>query len=270
MYQGGVPCEISSVPVLAPTLCLEFPIFLEHAGFLVRYLSLNSTWTSRDILSDHFEFCSDPSSGTLGLFVKVVGGDGGPTELAIFIDVQKILGHISKLPPQVSEVTIPWPFWGEDATRWVDLGGRPPNHPSSIHGSRFTMAYRELEPQLVVADFNPLCVRRFKNRKSHRYYQVCPEEVGNWDDFRRGIWPCLDEVLEERKMMVVNVEENTPTVMTGFSRDPIVSRLPFRLAIVGGPTFVYNEWIIDGNNLVGSKVDREARTEHLTVHRISY
>ncbi|KAG8681525.1 hypothetical protein FRC09_017423, partial [Ceratobasidium sp. 395] len=264
---SDAPCEISSFPVLVPVLCFEFPVFLEHAGLLLRHLSgFKSAWGLSD---NRYEFCSDPSCGTLGLFVKFVGGIGEPTELAIFIDVQKMLGHIPKVPPQAPTTIIPWSLWGEYATRWVDLGGRPLSHTSCMDGSRFTISYHEHKSQLVVADFNPLCVRRFKNRESNRYYQVCSEDLGP-DIFRKGIWPCLNEGLEERKMMVVNVEENTPTIMTGFSRDPIISRLPYRLTIVRGPTFSYDEWIVDGNNLIGSKIDREAETEHLMVHRVSH
>ncbi|KAG8728454.1 hypothetical protein FRC12_021743 [Ceratobasidium sp. 428] len=126
-----------------------------------------------------------------------------------------------------------------------------------MHGSRFVMLYKHARgrpvPYHFIADFNPLVVKRYRNRESD---SSRPRAV-DMDDrtLREGIWPHeLKHDFMEQEIAVINVGEDMPTVITDIGKEPIVSRLPYRLGIVGDLLVQYDDWIIDGNRLIGTKV----------------
>ncbi|KAG8769353.1 hypothetical protein FRC12_005012 [Ceratobasidium sp. 428] len=177
--------------------------------------------------------------------------------------------HLANVLPHTTQ-SIPWNKWGEDSTRWI---WRLDNFSSGVnmHGSRFVMSLeRTLEEQQwyhFVADFNPLVIKRHENRESEkgRLRAVDPDD----HTCREGVWlQEFEHDLEERGMMVINVGEDTPTVMTGIGQELIVSRLPYRLIIFGEPFAAYTGWVIDGNRLVGIKRDFTTETEQFVVHYI--
>ncbi|KAG8736885.1 hypothetical protein FRC10_008778, partial [Ceratobasidium sp. 414] len=169
-------------------------------------------------------------------------------DFTIFVDVQRILHHLPRTPT----VAVAWQTWGEDATRWIEAPRLSSYSIPSFYGSRFVTGQctsDDHQIQLVVADFNPMLVKKINARES----------VGSSLDhmknksLKHNTWPQLAPNLEERRMLVDCVDEETPTVVEGFTETPIVSRLPYRVAVVGGPSVTHQDWMIDENRLIRLK-----------------
>ncbi|KAG8680866.1 hypothetical protein FRC09_017908, partial [Ceratobasidium sp. 395] len=125
---------------------------------------------------------------------------------------------------------------------------------SKIYGSRLVTA-RQPEDDgftgLVVADFNPVLARRSKLRDLDREGLYLPDK--GCDTATDGEWSYLETDPETRRIVVDYVDETRPTVLEGVSKDPIISRLPYRVTVVGEPPVAFDDWMIDGNRLVGIK-----------------
>ncbi|KAG9123026.1 hypothetical protein FRC07_000341 [Ceratobasidium sp. 392] len=121
----------------------------------------------------------------------------------------------------------------------------------------------------MVADFNTTLVRRFKARESERYkiFQASKQT----DIMADGFWPYITQEQQPKEwdMVVTIAEENTPTITRDLAVTPIVSKLPYRLATVAGPSVSYCDWMIDGNRLIGIKATHGSASDHFVVHYIN-
>ncbi|KAG9081930.1 hypothetical protein FRC06_005321 [Ceratobasidium sp. 370] len=137
---------------------------------------------------------------------------------------------------------------------------------AEMTGSRERTGYRG-QAQLVVADFNRALVKKFSVRESIRND---PEVMKNEGLTRNG-WPQFTPYLSERRMIVDIVDEEIPSVVESFTETPIISRLPYRVAVVSGPSLAkYRRWMIGDNRLIGftRTFPDDTNHEHLAVHYI--
>ncbi|KAG9075246.1 hypothetical protein FRC06_010191 [Ceratobasidium sp. 370] len=187
----------------------------------------------------------------------------------IFVDVQRVLHRLPRASPQTPAEPLPWQAWGEHATRWIETRRRTGRGMCGFHGSRFVTGQPtgfDGRAQLIVADFNRALVQKFGARESIKN----SAEVTNSDGLTRNGWPQLTPDRNEQ-MVVDTVDEETPTVVEGFTETPIISRLPYRVAVVSGPSLaIYHGWTIDDDRLVGftRTLPDDNIHEHLAVHYI--
>ncbi|KAG8773185.1 hypothetical protein FRC12_002663 [Ceratobasidium sp. 428] len=250
--------DVSKAPVLAPALALEFPRFKPNLTIRAERFRALSTSAPTNTTPGQ-KFTPIPSCQTLNLTMRAwkVGDRVQPTNYAIFIDVRRILHHLSQVPSQALTNSLPWSTWGEIATRWIKC--YDPAYPiSKTHGSRFVTTRRLVREddfigQLVVADFNPMLARRSNTCDLDQTGFYSPG-TGH-DATTSGEWPNLESNPGARSMIVDYVDESRPTILDDISEDPIVSRLPYRVTVVDGPAVAkFNDWMIDGNRLIGVKV----------------
>ncbi|KAG8762540.1 hypothetical protein FRC12_008970 [Ceratobasidium sp. 428] len=250
--------NISKGHVLAPALALEFPRPKPNITLRVERFQALPASAPTDTTPGQ-KFTPVPSCQTLNLTMRAskIRSRVQPTDYAIFIDVRRILHHLSHVPSQAPTDPLPWSAWGEAATRWNSLCDTA--YPiSKTHGSRFVTTRRLVQEddfikQLVVADFNPLLVRRSKTCDLDQTGLYSPGT--GYDATTSGEWPNLESNPGARSMIVDYVDESRPTILDDISEVPIISRLPYRVTVVGGPTVAkFDDWMIDGNRLVGVKV----------------
>ncbi|KAG8764265.1 hypothetical protein FRC12_008207 [Ceratobasidium sp. 428] len=253
--EGSNVFDVSKGSIPAPALALEFPklgpdMTVTAARFRA-HSSGASTSTQKLI----------PSSlgQTLCLTIRTLRLIHFPAPRAnyvIFLDLRRILHHLPQDLSQAQANSLPWSAWGEAATRWNRISDHEPAYPlSKTHGSRYVMARRVEDDgpftELVVADFNPVRARRSKMYDTDQKRLYLPEE--NCDATTSGEWPYLKSN-PGTKIVVDYVDESRPTVTDGVSDNPIVSRLPYRVTVVSGPAVAFDDWMIDGNRLIGIKV----------------
>ncbi|KAG9084644.1 hypothetical protein FRC06_003963 [Ceratobasidium sp. 370] len=248
-WQDNNVCDVSACPRISPALDLKFPTFQPGTGISIYLFGARSAPPLGKVAPCRSKFVPDPWCQVLGLTMRVFR-DRTYQEFIIFVDAQRILHHLPRASPQTSTEPLPWEAWGEYATRWIEV--RLIRHTMyGFHGPRFvTGQYLDGDAQLIVADFNPVLFKRLNARELARN----SPEVTKDKALTHDGWPRLTPDLQERRMVVENVDEGTPTVVEGYTETPIMSRLPYRVAVVGGPSIAYDDWMIDGNRLIGLEV----------------
>ncbi|KAG9092058.1 hypothetical protein FS749_016022 [Ceratobasidium sp. UAMH 11750] len=240
--------DISTCPTLSPAFELRFPAFKTGAGILVSRFRACSAPLPGNVTACSSKFVPDPWCQMLGLTMVVYDGSA-ERDFIIFIDVQKVLHRLPQASPQKPAGSHPWQTWGENATRWIEVYDLPIHLICGFHGSRFVTGHStsdDYRTQLVVADFNPVLIKKARAHDNLAFPK-------NKSSTRGGTWPRLSPIPEKWRMLVDNVDEETPTVIEGFSETPIVSRLPYRVTVVGGPSVEDSDWMIEGNRLIELK-----------------
>ncbi|KAG8723616.1 hypothetical protein FRC09_002533 [Ceratobasidium sp. 395] len=260
--------DVSSYVPLVPAYSLEFPTLMDGLFFVPSTIEVYSGSVSSDFSPKRSKFRPDPSYGTLCLDLELVGRFQD-NSFIVFLDAQRIRDYVENISPYTTQL-IPWDHWGENATRWIRRHNTFGSQ-SNMHGSRFVMLYQharaEPVPYHFIADFNPLVVKRYRNRQSdsNRLRAVGIDD----HTFREGIWPHkFKHGFMEQEIAVINVGEDMPTVIADIGKEPIYSRLPYRLNLVGDLLVHYDNWIIDGNRLIGTKRDYAGEIERLVAHYI--
>ncbi|KAG9077046.1 hypothetical protein FS749_011116 [Ceratobasidium sp. UAMH 11750] len=189
--------------------------------------------------------------------------------LGLFIGREAI--RRSVLQPSTSTcepLELGWDQWGEDITRWVDVGKMPGLLPA-VHGSRYVQLVRqEHSPRawLQVLDFSPAAVysnltpanddtsefRHFDSvriREASTSYEQLNATLANAD----GRAPAGSVIIEK-----FGYDRPTALDIPGAFLHRVVSRLPYRCATRVEPMHAGSEWTIDGDLLLEVKEGAES------------
>ncbi|CAE6535258.1 unnamed protein product [Rhizoctonia solani] len=207
-------------------------------------------------------------------------------KLQIFIDSGPLLRYLFEFAGEEDDAVIPWETWGIHATRWF-LCDREAYDSLWTHGSRFVRVRSgedsaSMLHNLSVFDFHPPTVRRHgpcesehspatdltaKNEETLRNLVL----KGSGLDVAHILRPESNTTADANtpQLLIKTIYSSMPTViMKGFS-SPVESRLPYR--VVTRTKFVTGceEWVIDGNHVIGmSPLHRSDILDRLLVYKL--
>ncbi|KAF8601443.1 hypothetical protein BDV93DRAFT_558521 [Ceratobasidium sp. AG-I] len=228
---------------LKPCFTFGFPI-MNSAFADAKYF--NPIWASGGACKLHSacsRFVPDPSCEVLRIVIYV----SPLPPVQVLISKVQLLSHIARAKRNLdsSTVGLPWQDWGERATRWIEAEDLPGKQ--TIHGTRWVRLFEGASQCIRVLEFHSPTVRRFPSsvtagrvRKPKGNEQL-PSLMKTWSES------------EETAHVYTVVEPgilNSPMFC-----DPVVSRLPYRVAMLPGPVVLaQQDWRINGQHIVGTPV----------------
>lgn len=248
-----------------PTLRLGFPPLGLNTWALTTDFLLRAAPVSSHTTLDSPELLPRPGCRTLSLSMRLLIGETSPTFL-IFVDSGKLLDHLAQAQSKRQDF-IPWEVWGEHSTRWIRYSSDPNPWINWVHGTRYVLGRQVVDeqpevegnPYIAVADFHGPTIRRFKTRRMENYIVLPSDDMHRSEVIRDGQWAFFgnygssQRVLEDGMLAVDIVDEDTPTIINDLGPTPIISRLPYRLAVARPVQSVRGckDWMIDDNRIIG-------------------
>ncbi|CAE6508345.1 unnamed protein product [Rhizoctonia solani] len=197
-------------------------------------------------------------------------------ELQVCISAGPLLRYLFEYAGEVDTIVIPWATWGTKTTRWF-LRDQGPYNSLWTYGSRFVRAGSDVDPistlyDLLVFDFHPPTVKRHgpleliyppttdltaKDEAKLRKLVLEGNVLAVAHVLRSGLSTSSATDANPPQVLSKTIHSDLPTVITeGFSA-PVESRLPYRVVI--RPKFVpeCEEWLIDGNYVIGMSPSRD-------------
>jgi hypothetical protein len=215
-------------------------------------------------------FLADPQGGVIHLSVGLSGPIGTPDEervafiphIGLFISRALLLATVSQPKYHGCEaVDLHWNQWGENITRWLDLG-ETPGLLTSVHGSRVVRLVRR-HPSgaawLQVLDFNSFTARRHPpadSTSSPVDKQPRQMRIGNSSTLFERLSDTLShtrlEASRPNSVMIECFGDEYPTIIDipGAFLHDFVSRLPYRCATHVAHYNPNSEWTLDGEHLL--------------------
>ncbi|KAH7337152.1 hypothetical protein B0J17DRAFT_629739 [Rhizoctonia solani] len=227
---------------LEETLRFEFPILFPNVFILATDFLVRAAPVSDCALHHTPDFVPDYTCRTISLSIRIISA-GSPASLLIFVDSGMLLEHLKRAKVEGLR-SVPWTTWGEYSTRWIYYMSEPNPWINWLQGTRYVLGRQVIDAQnhaednnyIAIADFHLPTIRRFAARNKDYYSLPLPEyEIKRREVIGTGQWAYFGNYsnrnLEAGALAVDIVDADTPTVLRGLSEDPIISRLPYRLAV---------------------------------------
>ncbi|KAH7345506.1 hypothetical protein B0J17DRAFT_764149 [Rhizoctonia solani] len=191
-------------------------------------------------------------------------------QLRVFIDAKLLLHYLLEFRGEMDTITVPWTKWGIQTTRWFLCDQEIFYWLYWTSGSRYisvTERPGSTLHDLSILDFHRPTVRRHDSSLldySLASYQTTEYEEESSKIVLEGKGLIFSDCLSldpsplpgstpaSLTLLAKIVDSSTPTIIKkGFSV-PVESRLPYR--VVTKPKFVpkCQDWLIDGNHIVGT------------------
>ncbi|KAH7338728.1 hypothetical protein B0J17DRAFT_658242, partial [Rhizoctonia solani] len=138
-----------------------------------------------------------------------------------------------------------WDEWGEDATRWfenISFETCWTPGPQCLEVTRSD----DRTFRLSTFNFHPAVIRRYLS-------QLSSKSTG----YR-------SRVVNRVKV----IDKDTPTIIHGLFRRPIMSRLPYMVVTKGWNGPAWHRWVIDGEHIVGIDTIWGKKGTHISVYKL--
>ncbi|KAG9121182.1 hypothetical protein FRC07_002978, partial [Ceratobasidium sp. 392] len=222
---------------------------------------------ARDSYQPGQAFLPDPETGIIYLSIGLNGPpsasspDGHMLHLGLFIGREALRRNLLALGGSSCDpVELGWSQWGEEVTRWIDMGAMP-GLLATVHGSRCVQLVRqERSPKawLQVLDFSPAAVCRNTpaNESARSDLGRIYEDSSSYEQLNI-ILADANKRTSAGSVLVERYGYDRPTVldMPGAFLHRVVSRLPYRCTTRIEPVDADSEWTIDGDLLFEIKVE---------------
>ncbi|CUA76616.1 phosphoenolpyruvate synthase/pyruvate phosphate dikinase [Rhizoctonia solani] len=247
-------------PVSQPILRLEFPKIKETFTISRNRLLLQSKPTPGRILYAKSAGFACPYAITLGMTFslrlrEVNSRRANPPFFRVFLDGKFLLDQLRNNTYTETKI-LPWSMWGTNATRWFLDPMSPEYWISWMSGSRFIASTPDRSNHFVF-DFSSPAIGRFQDR-----FPELRTSGGESGLTHRYLNPGLSQLAMEASpgVSAITVGADNPSLIDpdndiGFD-EPIVSRLPYRLAFrdSGRTNLNYDALQISGDYVVGVSV----------------
>ncbi|KAG8771489.1 hypothetical protein FRC12_003582 [Ceratobasidium sp. 428] len=270
--------DISTFPKLSPAFTFHFPKLRPLSRVSVRRFLLQSDYGAGVCFATSVPF-TNLRAMTLGLTMTLIL-EGSQYMLRIFVDVCQLFEHIERGKRQ-SISKLSWNEWGDLATRWFKVDSELSHWICWIFGSRYIS---NAERYLSVIDFHSPTVRRHAGRSRGAYF--LPQRSANFLEKMNGRintgylpiipgggmesmgsgWP--DEVAACNDLVVVVCVTSEEVTSMPYFEEPVVSRLPYRMATRVQAVNVREDWLISGTQLIGIDYGFSSNSNYVTVYTI--
>ncbi|KAF8598515.1 hypothetical protein BDV93DRAFT_593982 [Ceratobasidium sp. AG-I] len=191
-------------------------------------------------------FVPDPSCEILRIALfNVTEGGTSSTPFQVLVSKTQLLSHIAsaKAKPENSAVVLSWKDWGERATRWIETEGSTAKR--TIHGTRWVRLPEDGPQCINLLEFHGPTVRRFLPSSNAR-----PTRKPEGDEELPSLMKTWSESEEATRVHTVVKPGILETPVFAY---PIVSRLPYRVAISPNPVVLTGQdWRINGEHIIGT------------------
>ncbi|CUA77152.1 Ubiquitin carboxyl-terminal hydrolase 28 [Rhizoctonia solani] len=271
--------RLSDVLISQPTLLLEFPQFkkssgLSEMGFFLRSQPApgramhigSATFACSHAMTLSMTFSPDEDAENWGYHPYY----------RVFIDGKFLHDQIRNNLGDMTRI-LPWSAYGERATRWFVAPEEPGHWICWMSGSRFITSLPQ-HPNYCIFDFSPPIVHRFRDR----FTELNPATHDHTDDFFTDDASFKDLTLlgndihhfsvdppAGHKFFAFTVDEDKPSIIgTDYLdfEEPIISRLPYRVAFRTDAKGNHGGWQINGDCVVG--ISSRGDSENLTIYRV--
>lgn len=195
-------------------------------------------------------FIPDSSCEVLRIvLLTVTESRASSTPFQVLVSKAQLLSHIarSKVGPENGPVVLLWQDWGEEATRWIESDGPPAKR--MVHGTRWVRLPEDGPRCITLLEFHGPTVRRFSSSSTARHIRRTKrsEELPNLMRTRS----------ESEETTHVHTVVKPSILETSIFCYPIVSRLPYRVAVLPEPVeHSGQDWRINGERIVGTPVSK--------------
>ncbi|CAE6445131.1 unnamed protein product [Rhizoctonia solani] len=258
------PSNLLSRQPREETLRFGFPVLFPNVFILATDFLVRAAPVSDRALQHTPDFVPEYTCRTISLSIRIISA-GSPASLLVFVDSGMLLEHLKRANAE-GQRSVPWATWGEYSTRWIYYMSEPNPWINWLQGTRYVLGRQVIDAQndaedtnyIAIADFHPPTIRRFASRNQAYYQLPLPEhEIKRREVIGTGQWAYFgnysNRTLATGTLAVDTVDTDTPTVLRGLSEDPIISRLPYRLAVARPNPSVRgcSDWMIDDNRIIG-------------------
>ncbi|KAF8713670.1 Glycosyltransferase family 17, partial [Rhizoctonia solani] len=220
----GPNFRLQFASTLSPLIEFAFPELLEGVSLYSHSHKICSTTIQRSLLPG-FAYSL---AVTLRLSITLVG-ESEWRRFDIYVSGSKLRGHLDLGKSGI----IPWEEWGEDATRWLEDYGNPPHEFWTPPGPRYfeigRAKTRSSAGSIVTIDFHELPFRRY----------LCRASV--YGNKYRAL-----RMADRTKV----IDKDNPSIVDGFFKHPVVSRLPYMITTKGWNERQWGTWVVDGEHLI--------------------
>lgn len=237
-----------SLSPLEPFLIFQFPTL--NSNFAPARDS-EPVWAAPGASAPHSTrslFVPDPHCEVLRIVLFNSTEDGSSsTPFQVIISKAILLSHVAsaKAKSESSTTVLPWEDWGETATRWIEINGSPGKR--TVYGTRWVRLPEDGSDYINVIEFHSPTVRRFSSSSTAQRIRK-PKKGGQLPSLMKT-WSGLEETTRVQTVVKPGILE-TPIFCY-----PVVSRLPYRVAILPEPvTLMGQDWKINGQHIVGTPV----------------
>ncbi|QRW22128.1 glycosyltransferase family 17 protein [Rhizoctonia solani] len=220
----GPNFRLQFASTLSPLIEFAFPELLEGVSLYSHSHKICSTTIQRSLLPGFVYSLAV----TLCLSITLVG-ESEWRRFDIYVSGSKLRGHLDLGKSGI----IPWEEWGEDATRWLEDYGNLPHEFWTPPGPRYfeigRAKTRSSAGSIVTIDFHELPFRRY----------LC----------RASVYGNKYRVLRMADQTKV-IDKDNPSIVDGFFKHPVVSRLPYMITTKGWNEKQWGTWVVDGEHLI--------------------
>ncbi|KAF8747036.1 Glycosyltransferase family 17, partial [Rhizoctonia solani] len=220
----GPNFRLQFASTLSPLIEFAFPELLEGVSLYSHSHKICSTTIQRSLLPG-FAYSL---AVTLRLSITLVG-ESEWRRFDIYVSGSKLREHLDLGKSGI----IPWEEWGEDATRWLEDYGNPPHEFWTPPGPRYfeigRAKTRSSAGSIVTIDFHELPFRRY----------LCRASV--YGNKYRAL-----RMADQTKV----IDKDNPSIVDGFFKHPVVSRLPYMITTKGWNERQWGTWVVDGEHLI--------------------